>query len=165
MSTFKESKSRKKCDPAKDITPGGVDTGPPNHAEILGVMKKLKRGKSANDVPAAYLKHLMEYDEFVNKMVHMYSTIWITKKVPAKWAHAKLVAIWKGAAKAKVEDPKAYRGIQIESTFCKIMIVIILNQLKQWYENQISDQQKGFRTGRGTTDGIFILKHVQQISH
>ena len=45
------------------------------------------------------------------------------------------------------------------------MIVIILNWLKQWYENQISDQQQGFRMGRGTTDGIFILKRVQQIAH
>ena len=72
-----------------------MDTGPPNRAEILGVIEKLKRGKSANDVPAAYLKHLTEYDEFVNEMVLMYSTIWRTKKVPEKWAHTKLVAIWK----------------------------------------------------------------------
>ena len=107
----------------------------------------------------------MKYNKFVNEMVLMCSTIWLTKKVPAKWAHTKLVAIWKGTAKGKVEDPKAYRGIQIGSTFCKIMIVIILNRLKQWYENQISDQQQGFRTGRGTTDGIFILKRVQQIAH
>ena len=58
----------------------------------------------------------------------MYSTLWLTKKVPEKWAHTKLVAIWKGA------------------------------------EKQISDQQQGFLTGRGTTDGIFILKRVQQIA-
>ena len=59
----------------QEITLRGVDTGPPNRAEILGVIKKLKREKSANDVPAAYLKHLTEYDEFVNEMVLMYSTI------------------------------------------------------------------------------------------
>ena len=52
------------------------------------------------------------------------------KEFPAKWAHAKLVAIWKGAAKSKVGDPKAYRGIQIGSTFCKIMIVMILKSGK-----------------------------------
>ena len=37
--------------------------------------------------------------------------------------------------------------------------------MKSWYENQLGDQQQGFRSGRGTTDGIFITKRIQQISH
>ena len=32
------------------------------------------------------------------------------------------------------------------------------------YDSQLLDQQQGFRTGRGTTDGIFIAKRVQQIT-
>ena len=62
-----------------------------------------------------------------------------------------------------ITDPKAYRGIQVGSALCKIMVAIILNRLKQWYNLQLSDQQQGFRQGRGTTDAIFILKRVQQI--
>ena len=63
----------------------------------------------------------------------------------------------------KITDPKPYRGIQVGSALCKIMVAIILNRLKQWYNLQLSDQQQGFRQGRGTTDAIFILKSVQQI--
>ena len=37
--------------------------------------------------------------------------------------------------------------------------------MKSWYENQLGDQQQGFRSSRGTTDGIFITKRIQQISH
>ena len=42
--------------------------------------------------------------------------------------------------------------------------MLIINRLKLWYDEQLLDQQQGFRSGRGTTDGIFILKSIQQIT-
>ena len=44
------------------------------------------------------------------------------------------------------------------------MVIIISNRLKDWYDNQLLDQQQGFRRGRGTADGIFVTKRLQQIS-
>ena len=44
------------------------------------------------------------------------------------------------------------------------MVIIIINRVKAWYENQLMDQQQGFRSGRGTTDGIYIIKRVHQIT-
>ena len=44
------------------------------------------------------------------------------------------------------------------------MIIIIINRLKKWYEEQLLDQQQGFRKGRGTTDGIFMVKRMHQIT-
>ena len=55
-------------------------------------------------------------------------------------------------------------GLQIGSTLCKIMMIIILNRIKSWCNSQLLDQQQGFRQGRGTTDGICIIKRVQQIT-
>ena len=43
-------------------------------------------------------------------------------------------------------------------------ILSILDRLKDWYEEQLSQQQNGFRSARGTTDGIYITKRLQQIS-
>ena len=70
----------------------------------------------------------------------------------------------KGAAKGKADDPAAYRGIQIGSTFCKILVIIILERTRKWYDKQLLDEQQGFRSYRGTNDGIYILKRIQQIS-
>ena len=42
--------------------------------------------------------------------------------------------------------------------------MIIIDRLKTWYEKQLLDQQQGFRSARGTTDGIFVAKSVQQIT-
>ena len=44
------------------------------------------------------------------------------------------------------------------------MVIMIINRWRNWYEKQLMDQQQGFRRARGTTDGIFIVKRVQQIS-
>ena len=54
--------------------------------------------------------------------------------------------------------------MQIGSSLCEILSIIIINRLKCWYDSQLLDQQQGFRAGRGTTDGIFIAKRVQQIT-
>lgn len=50
------------------------------------------------------------------------------------------------------------------SSLCKILIIIVLARLKTWYDSQLTDQQQGFRSGRGTADAIFIMKRVQQIT-
>ena len=79
--------------------------------------------------------------------------------------HSKLVSLWKGSSKGSIEDPEAYRALQIGSTLCKIMIVIIINRLKTWYDQQLLDQQQGFRSGRGTVDAIYRIKRIQQITN
>ena len=85
--------------------------------------------------------------------------------IPSNWGHTRLVAIWKGSSKGTIDDANAYRGIQIGSSLCKVMTILIINRLKNWYENQILDQQQGFRSGRGTTDGLFIAKRIHQITN
>ena len=145
--------------------PADINVRPPEKEEIRDVLKNMKNGKSSNDIPAIYLKSALESDDIIQEMVKLYDLIWLTKKIPKKWGHSKLVTIWKGATKGKIDDPSAYRGIQIGSSFCKILVVIILERTRKWYEEQIMDQQQGFRSGRGTTEGIYIVKRLQQISH
>ena len=92
--------------------------------------------------------------------------MWKTKEIPGKWGLSKLIALWKGTSKGKITDPKAYPGIQIVSSLCKILVIVILERLCKWYDLNLLDQQKqGFRSGRGTTDGIYIVKRIQQISN
>ena len=53
--------------------------------------------------------------------------------------------------------PKTYRGLQIGSSLCKIMILIILDRLKPWYDEQLLDNQDGFRAGRSTADACLLV--------
>ena len=146
------------------IQADGLKTSPPDLAELKSTIRNLKNGKSANDVPASYVKQAMKSDKFALEMLKLYHSVWTTNEIPKDWKKSKLVALWKGAKKGSKDDPNAYRGLQIGSTLCKILVIIIINRLKTWYEDQLLDEQQGFRTGRGTADGVYIIKRVQEIS-
>ena len=145
-------------------TPIQINCEPPTKEELKETIKKLKGGKASNDIPMEYIKHSTESNEFMNEITKMFETIWTTKVIPKDWCHSKLVTLWKGPSKGKATDPTTYRGIQVGSSLCKILITLIINRLKNWYEEQLMDQQQGFRSARGTTDGIFIAKSIQQIT-
>ena len=111
-----------------------------------------------------YLKHAIAHKCLVDDLVKLFADIWETKKVPKTWSHTKLKTIWKGSTKGKVTDPTAYRGIQIGATLCKLLVKIILTRINRWYEEQLADQQQGFRSGRGTAEGIYLLKKLQLVT-
>ena len=98
----------------------------------------------------------MEHREVIFKTLSELRHRLQTSTIPSSWSHSKLIAIWKGASKEKGDDPKAYRGLQVGRTFCKILVIIILRCLNQWYDSQLLKQQNGFRSGRGTTDGFIF---------
>ena len=83
--------------------------------------------------------------------------------VPSAWGNSRLKTLWKG--KGKKSDPAKHRGLSIGSTVCKLIINLILARLRTWYEAQLTDDQNGFRTNRGATDGIYTTKRVQQITN
>ena len=148
----------------QQIKVDGIKTSAPDFDEVYGILTKLQNGKSSNDLPAGFLKYATGSRDLINELVNLYKTLWETREIPLFWAHSKLVALWKGSSKGTKKDPKAYRGLQIGSTFCKIMVIIIINRLKPWYDMQLQEQQQGFRSGRGTADAIFITKRIQQIT-
>ena len=89
--------------------------------------------------------------------------LWSNLDLPTAWGNSKLKTLWKG--KGSKSDPTKYRGISIGSTVCKLIISIILDRIRPWYEAQLTDEQNGFRKNRGTTDGIFTVKRIHQISN
>lgn len=141
-----------------------LNTNAPEEDEVRSIISSLKNGKSANDVPAIFVKCAIDSKKFMNEIMELFQTIWKTNKIPKSWGHSKLVALWKGSAKGSQTNPESYRGLQIGSTLCKILVILVINRMKDWYEKQLLDQQQGFRSGRGTTDGIYIIKRIQQIS-
>ena len=193
-SAFKDARSSKKCDPKKlkdyfqkhfnqefenspldvvdaefigwlqSLSQESLNIKTPDAVEIMNVLKSLKHGKAATDLPAEYIKASIDNPQFLRETVQLYQTIWQTHAIPKSWSHSKLVAIWKGASKGSNTDPSAYRGLQIGSSLAKILVVIIIKRIQEWYEKQLMDQQQGFRKGRGTTDGIYIAKRIHQIT-
>ena len=127
---------------------------PPNSDEIKKCLSKLKNRNAANDVSTELLNIDGENKEFLKELTSLYNHVWIHHEISEEWCYSKLDALWKGPSK----------GLQIGSTLCKLFVIIILVRISSWYEAQLLDQQQGFRTGRGTTDGSFIAKTFHQIA-
>ena len=138
-----------------------IKCDPPEIDEISQQISKLKVNKAYNDIDSALIKRLDH--PIMLQVIHRMSTkLWENLDVPNAWGNSRLQAIWK--KKGSKRDPKKYRGISIGSTVCKLLINLILDRIRPWYELQLSDEQNGFRKDRGTTEGIYTIKRIQQIT-
>ena len=64
------------------------------------------------------------------------------------------------------DDPNNYRGISISSCLGKVFTIILRNRLAKFLESNklLSNCQIGFSSGKRTTDHIFVLKTLLDIS-
>ena len=139
-----------------------INDDPPSIEEIQKHLLALKPNKACNDIEPELLRHCNT--PIMHEVIHrMTLNLWNNLDLPNAWGNSLLKTLWKG--KGSKRDPSKYRGISIGSTVCKLIISIILSRLKTWYESQLSDEQYGFRSNRGTTDGIFAVKRTQQITN
>ena len=136
---------------------------PPSIEEIQKHLRALKANKASNDIEPELLNKLNSHPIMIQVVHRIIINLWENFDLPNSWGNSCLKTLWKG--KGSKKDPAKYRGISIGSTVCKLVINIILERFRSWYEAQLSDHQNGFRKNRGTTEGIYTIKRVQQISH
>ena len=79
-------------------------------------------------------------------------------KVPEEWRTGLIVPIWK--KKGHVQDPGKYRGITLLSHIMKLLERILDIRIRKKVEQELGEEQHGFRNGRGTTDGMFALRQM-----
>ena len=53
-----------------------IKVGPPDEREILYIIKKLKDGKSTNDIPSTLIKNAIGCADFKAELLKLYETIW-----------------------------------------------------------------------------------------
>ena len=86
----------------------------------------------------------------------LFNKILESGQFPKEWGLGVICPIHK---KGSEEDPNNYRGITLLNTIAKIFTSIINNRILNWVEdnNILNETQFGFRKGRRTSDGHFIL--------
>lgn len=131
---------------------------PPDANEIKDVLKTFKNGKSAgtDKVKTEGLKY-NNSTLLINAILTLLTLIWTTLSIPSVWLHANITCLYKKGAMSVASN---YRGISISANMSRILAKVIINRLKEAYENHLGETQFGFRKNRSTGDAIFVLKSV-----
>ena len=69
-----------------------------------------------------------------------------------------IVPIWK--RKGDVHDPGKYRGITLLSQVLKLLERVLEARIRRRVEGDFGEEQQGFRNGRGTADGMYVLRQM-----
>ena len=119
---------------------------------------KLRRAAGPDDLPPVLFK--TGSVTLVRVVTQLFESIWHSESVPESWGESTVIPIFKNGRKTVWEN---HRDISLTPVITKLLASIILHRLTPARENQIREQQAGFRPGRGCIDHIFTLR--QHLEH
>ncbi|VDP37277.1 unnamed protein product [Schistosoma curassoni] len=124
-------------------------------------IRQIKSGKAAgpDNIPAETLKA----DEAVTTKILniLFRKIWNEEQVSTDWKKGYLIKIPK---KGDLSNCDNYRGITLLSIPGKVFNRVLLNRMTGSIDDQLRDQQTGFRKDRSCTDQIATLRIIVEQS-
>ena len=134
-----------------------IDTNPPTLAEIQNAIKRLKNGKAAGEdlIVAELLKADVSFTS--KKIKHILDEVWKQERTPLRWKRGIIVKLPK---KGDLKNCKNWRGITLLPVVSKVLGRIVIDRIRNGVDNKLRKEQAGYRTGRGTTDQVFVLRNI-----
>ena len=126
--------------------------------EIRQALAKMKGGKAPgmDGVDAEFMK--VGGDVMIEWLERLFNVCWREGRVPQEWREACIVPIYKG--KGEKNECANYRGISLLSIPGKLYGRVIIERVIECTEEQLSEEQGGFRRGRGCVDQVFALRSI-----
>ena len=130
--------------------------------EVREALKRMKNGKTAaaDGLVAEMLKtgHWGLLDAIATFFTGILSG---RLEAPCHWKAVQLKLIFKGG---DATLPKNYRPISIIPVMAKVFSTILYTRMREVVEPNLSEEQFGFRRGRGCTDAVHVLRFVVEKS-
>ena len=79
-------------------------------------------------------------------------------RIPKEWRMCLIVPVWE--RKGDVHDPGKCRGITLLSQVLKLLDRVLYARIRRRVEGNFGEEQQGFRKGRGTVDGVYVLRQM-----
>lgn len=135
--------------------------------EVRRAMRLLRRGKAAGveGLPPEFVKEAWVEggggpagNVLVQPVVHLFNRV-IQEGYPEGWRVGAICPVPKKAGATEMDQ---HRGIVVGPVLAKLYSLVLLGRLDEWAERYgvRAKAQFGFRRGRGTDDGAFVLNHV-----
>ena len=128
-------------------------------AEVEAIWKYLRMGKAAG-VDGVFNEVLKEGGDMIRHSVWaLCAQAFREERIPQEWAKGLITPIFK---EGDPTDPNNYRGITLLSVVGKVFTAVLNHRLTHWCEKngKFTEEQAGFRSGRSTTDQVFILPEI-----
>jgi len=127
--------------------------------EVEAVMKKIKNGKAAgeDDIRGEMIKY---GGAGMKKMLtRVFNILYDAEVWPEEWELGIITPVLKNGKATSLAN---YRNITVLSVVSKLFEMILNTRMTRWTEmgKKISDEQGGFRPGRGTPDQLFLLSEI-----
>ena len=98
--------------------------------------------------------------EQLRRQIHLLcNKAWNESTIPEEWSKSILVPIPKKGDLSKCTN---YRTISLINHTGKILLIVLLNRLKQQLESHLSEEQAGFRKDRSTVHQILTLRLIAE---
>ena len=76
-------------------------------------------------------------------------------RIPKECRMGLIAPMWK--RKGDVHYPGKYRGITLLSQVLKLLERVLYARILRGIEGDFGEEQQGFRKGRGTADGMYVM--------
>ena len=126
--------------------------------EITSAMKKMKLEKASGLIEVSMEMINANGKVGIDVMMKLCQRILDRKGMPEDWKTSVMVSIDKG--KRDVTNCGAYRGVKLLEHRMKIVEKVLEKRIRTMVE--VDDMQFDFIPGRGTTDGLFIVRRMQE---
>jgi len=125
--------------------------------ELNKVLKNAKNRKSCelDNLPMELWK--FGGNELKMHILELFNNITDKNQMPQEWETGMVINVHKKGTKTKYEN---YRGITLLPTGYKLFGNIIKNRLNEHMEDEMVEEQRGFRKGRSCTDAIFTVQQI-----
>ena len=136
-----------------------IDSSEPSLDEVRSVLAKLKNGRclGVDNIAGEHLKYV-DTPELAEHLHAIFRRVWTHGEVPSSWTESRLKPLFKN--KGSMTEAKNYRGLMINATANKVLVMVMLARLKEHYEQAILPSQFGFRANMSTTDGVFMARQI-----
>ena len=130
---------------------------PIGETEVRDIIGELNNGKAVgvDEIPAEMLKCLGEAG--VTLITKIINRIYKTGEIPDDFKNSIFIPIPK---LKKAENCTQFRTISLITHISKILLQIIKRRITPMIERKVSENQLGFRRGRGTREGIFQVRQL-----
>ena len=133
----------------------------------LGKMK-LRKKPGKDQVPVEILKYGGK--QLRQKVFGIVQEMWASAAVaetgeeakhwPRDWKEGITIPLWK--KKGSRADKNTWRGITLLSVGSKLLARVVAKRIQEWSEAWISEEQCGFRRGRGVDDSLMVSRRISE---